>query len=614
MVLPEQNAGAVLKTKLGRIVSNPAFLCLLLVTATLAVYWPATRCDFINYDDPDYFTANPHVLSGLNGANVLWAFTTGFASNWHPLTWLSLMLDAQISGKNPFLPHLTNLIFHALDAALLFLLLRKLTGALWRSALVAAMFALHPLHVESVAWVSERKDVLSTFFALLALLSYARYAKENHRRSFGFALVFFALSLMAKPMLVTMPFVLLLLDWWPLGRLSWSGDKSNLKRLFLEKIPFIVLSVISSVITFFVQQKGGAVSTLTGFSLSERIENAFVAYAQYLYKTIWPARLANPYPHPGYWDLSLVIFSILLVFCLSVLAFLSARRFPYVFTGWFWFVGTLVPVIGLVQVGIQSMADRYTYFPLIGVFIVFTWGAAEFCVKWRMPRPAVVFLAAIILFAAGVQTRSQIAYWQNSGTLFRHALTVTQNNYIAWNDLGTYLSSQRQVLEAMDCFQKSLEINPGNADTLYNLGNVFTKLGNMDEAISNYRHTLEIDPNRADALANLGFALAAKKQFDEAISCFEQALRLNPDFADAHNNFATVLFIKHQFAEAAQHYREAIRLSPDDPQLYANLGDALVKLGQIAEAVQNYQTAVRLNPDDTRTKAKLQAMGAQISN
>ena len=489
-----------------------------------------------------------------------------------------------------------------------------MTAANFRSAFVAALFALHPLHVESVAWISERKDVLSTFFALLAFLSYERYAKENRRRSFWFSLVFFAFSLMAKPMLVTMPFVLLLLDWWPLGRLSWSGDKSNLKRLFVEKIPFFILSVISSVITFCVQQKGGAVATLTGFSLSERIENAFVAYAQYLYKTIWPARLANPYPHPGYWDLSLVIFSILLVFCLCALAALSARRFPYVFTGWFWFAGTLVPVIGLVQVGIQSMADRYTYFPLIGVFIIFTWGAAEFCVKWRMPKTGIAILMIIVLAACSLQTRTQLGYWKNNETLFRHTLAVTKNNYTAYNNLGTWLSKNGRLAEAMDCFNKSLQINPDDYEVLYNLGNTFSKLGGWDEAINYYQRSLQIRPDQSDILNNLGFALAAKKQYVDATACFEAALKIDPDFAGAHNNFATVLFIQHKFDAAAQHYREAIRLTPDDPQLYANLGDALVKLGQTAEATQNYQTALQLNPADARTRAKLQALGAQISN
>jgi protein O-mannosyl-transferase len=615
MVLPEHDYGAILKSGFARTFSNPVFICLFLVALALITFWPATRYDFVNYDDSDYFTANPYVLSGLTSANSVWAFTTGHASNWHPLTWLSLMLDADLFGKNPAGPHFTNLVFHASNTALLFLLFWKLTAAVWRSAFVAALFALHPLHVESVAWIAERKDVLSTFFALLALLSYAHYAKENCRRSFGFALAFFALGLMAKPMLVTLPFVMLLLDWWPLQRISNPGfQTSNLRRLIFEKTPFFLLTIISCVITFVVQQKGGAVAALAKISLAERIENAFVSYARYLGKTFWPHALASPYPHPGHWEMSLVIFSAALVIGLSAIAVLFARRFPFVFTGWFWFVGTLIPVIGLVQVGNQAMADRYTYLPLIGIFIIFACGLNELCVNWRLPRLAAAFLAAIILFAASLQTRSQLAYWQNSGTLFRHTLAVTENNFVAWTDLGTYLSSQGQLPEAMDCFQKSLQINPDSADTLYNFGNALTRLGRLDEAMNNYRRALAIDPDRADALANLGFALSAKKQFTDAVSCFEQALKLDPDSAAAHNNLATALFTEHRFGDAAQHYRAAIRLAPDNPQIYANLGDTLVRLGQPAEAVQNYETVLRLNPDDARTRAKLQALGVQTSN
>ena len=303
MVLPEHSGGAMLKSRVVRALSNPVFLGLLLVAMTLIVFWPVTRCDFLNYDDPDYFTSNSHVLSGLTSANIAWAFTTGHASNWHPLTWLSLMLDAQIFGKNSFGPHFTNLFFHTANVALLFLLLRRLTSAVWRSALVAALFALHPLHVESLAWVSERKDVLSTFFALLAFLSYAHYAKQKCLRSFWCALVFFALGLMAKPMLVTLPFVMLLLDWWPLQRFAIYDSRLAVSRLILEKIPFFALSAVSCAITFIVQQKGGAVGALVKFPMAGRIENAFVSYARYLGKTFWPEPLAVFYPHPGHWEL-----------------------------------------------------------------------------------------------------------------------------------------------------------------------------------------------------------------------------------------------------------------------------------------------------------------------
>jgi tetratricopeptide (TPR) repeat protein len=608
MISPDYSSVSIPETTFIRFRFKPVVLSLLLAVMTLIVFWPVTQCGFINYDDPEYFTSNQHVLSGLTSANFAWAFTTSHASNWHPLTWLSLMFDAKLFGRNAIGPHLTNLLFHAANVTLLFLLLLKLTAATWRSAAVAALFALHPLHVESVAWIAERKDVLSTFFALLALLSYARYAKENHRGNLRFALIFFALGLMSKPMLVTLPFIMLLLDWWPLQKAG------NFRHLVIEKILFFLLGLISCVITFIVQKKSGAVAALIKLPLDGRIENAFVSYARYLGKTFWPAPLAVPYPYPGHWDLPLVIYAATLVIGLSAISILFAHKFPFVFTGWFWFVGTLIPVIGLVQVGDAAMADRYTYFPLIGIFIVFVWGGTEMCVSWRLPKPAVGVSAILVLFFAAAQTRSQIACWKSSEILFRHTLAVTENNYVAWNDLGTCLSGQGQLPEAMDCFQKSLEINPDNADAFYNMGNVLVRLGNVDGAINNYRRALELDPNHADILDNLGFALAQKRRFDEAVSCFEKALQLKPDSADTHNNFAAVLFVEHRFDEAAQHYRKAIRLAPNDAQFFANLGDTLVRLGQPAEAAQNYQTALRLNPDDARTRLKLQSLGPQISN
>jgi Flp pilus assembly protein TadD len=617
MVLPEHNGDAILKSRFFSLLSNPVFLGLILAATTLIVFWPATRCDFLNFDDPDYFTANPHVLSGLTADNFTWAFTTGHASNWHPLTWLSLMLDVELFGKTPFGPHLVNLLFHAVNTALLFLLLRKLTAATWRSAFVAALFALHPLHVESVAWISERKDVLSTFFALLSLWAYAGHAQKFKSPgaklqpafaslNFWLSLFFFALALMSKPMLVTMPFVLLLLDWWPLQRTFNLG-------LFLEKIPFFALSIISCVVTFIVQQKGGAVETFERFSLTGRVENAFVSYARYLGKTFWPEPLAVPYPS-GHWELSVVIYSVALLAGVSALAVLFARRFPFVFTGWFWFAGTLVPVIGLVQVGVQSMADRYAYVPLIGLFIVIAWGAHAVALDYRVPKPWIIFLAATILILCASRTREQLGYWRNSETLFSHTLAVTKNNYVAYNNLGTCLSIEGNVPAAVVCFQKALQIKPDNADTLYNLGNALMKLGDTGGAIADYHRALQFDSTRADLLNNLGLALMSQKQIAEATTNFESALELDPDSAEAHNNLATVLFIQRRFAEAAQHYRAALRLTPDDPQIHANLGDTLVRLGQPAEAVQNYQTALRLNPNDTRTMAKLQALGAQTSN
>ncbi len=603
-----------------RVISKPVFICVLLASATLAVFWPVTRCDFVNFDDPDYFFSNVHVRAGLTWNGVIWAFRTAYASNWHPLTWLSLMLDAKLFGQGPAGPHFTNLLFHTADTILLFLLLRKLTAAVWRSAFVAALFALHPLHVESVAWISERKDVLSAFFALLAIFCYARFAGESKARTekskmfYVLALLMFACGLMSKPMLVTLPFVLMLLDWWPLQRFNLQGSAFGLQSLLLEKIPFFALSAVSCVVTFVVQKKSGAVASLAGFSVTDRIENAFVSYARYLGKALWPDPLAVPYPIPAHWELSLVIYSVTLLAGLTATAVLFARKFPFMFTGWFWFAGMLVPVVGVVQVGNQAMADRYTYLPLVGLFVIFTWGAGALCANWRVPRTPVFLAAAIILAACAMRARIQTGCWQDSGTLFSHALAVTQNNYVACNNLGTWFSKRGQIPEAMACYRLSLQINPGNPDVLYDLGNAFSKIGDWDQAADHYRRALQNNPGQADVLDNLGFALAAKKQFPEAVASFEAALKLDPDFADAHNNLATVFFMQHLFDEAAQHYREAVRLTPDNAQIYANLGDTLVRLGKIPDAAQNYRQALRLNPADARTRAKLQALGVPASN
>jgi Flp pilus assembly protein TadD len=600
-------------------------VCLLLAATTLAVWWPAVRCDFLNYDDPDYFCANPHVQTGLTWTNAVWAFTTGHASNWHPLTWLSLMLDVECFGKGPFGPHFMNLLFHTANTVLLFLLLRRLTTTTWRSALAAAFFALHPIHVESVAWVSERKDVLSAFFGLISLLCYTHYAQNRSgvegRKSkaipaldprFILAWFSFALGLMSKPMLVTLPLVMLLLDYWPLARVPGGPGRLTSARLVLEKVPFLVLSAVSCVVTFVVQQKGGAVVTLVKIPLTGRIENAFVSYARYLDKTFWPATLATPYPLPGQWPVGQVLLAVALFAGLCGIALVLRKRFPFVFTGWFWFVVMLVPVIGLVQVGDAAMADRYTYLPLIGVFLVLIWSGGEARENGRVPKLLLVGVAAVALAACVWQTRQQLDFWRNNEALFRHTLAVTRDNFTAEVNLGTWLSKKGQMPEAMALFREALLLKPEDPDVLYNLGNAFAKIGDWDQAIANYRHTLKVAPAQADILSNLGLALASKRQYAEAVTNFEAALKLNPDSAETHNNLAAILFIEHRFDEAAQQYREALRLTPDDPRIYANLGDTLARLNQIPEAVKYYQEALRLNPGDNSIDARLQELRAEM--
>jgi protein O-mannosyl-transferase len=601
--------------------SGPLGIGLLLAAVTLAVWWPVVHCDFLNYDDPDYFTNNPHVLTGLKWGNVVWAFTTGHASNWHPLTWLSLMLDAELFGKGPAGPHFTNLLFHTANTVLVFLLLRRLTclredaparqaAATWRSALVAALFALHPLHVESVAWVSERKDVLSAFFGLLSLLCYARYVRESQAPGskfkivYALALMFFALGLMGKPMLVSLPLIMLLLDFWPLQRFSGA----SLRQLLVEKIPFFAFSAASCIVTFIVQQKGGAVASLVNIAVADRFENALISYARYLGKVFWPEPLAAPYPLPPHWLLLTVLLAFVLFAGLGLAAIGLRRKYPFGFTGWLWFVVMLVPVIGLIQVGNAAMADRYTYLPLIGVFLILAWGAGEVLKDGRAPKLLLAGVAAAVLAACAGQTRRQLEFWRNNETLFRHALAVTKDNFTAEVNLGTWLSKNGQMPEAMELFHQALLLRPDDPDVLFNLGNAFARLGDWDKAIASYQRARQMAPPPADLLNNLGLALASKRQYAEAAANFEAALKLNPDSADTHNNLAAILFMEQQFDQAAQHYREALRLAPDDPRIYVNLGDTLVRLGQTAEAAKCYREALRLDPGDPSLEARLKSL------
>jgi Flp pilus assembly protein TadD len=605
-------------------------ICLVLAVVTVAVYWPATRGEFLNFDDGYYFSNNPHVQSGLSWDNIRWAFTTGYAANWHPLTWLSLMLDVELFGRGPFGPHATNLLWHAANTVLLFLLLRRWKLGDGPSALAAGLFALHPLHVESVAWVSERKDVLSAFFGLLSLMMYTDYAEEYRvhgsrcKACYCLALFFYMLGLMSKPMLVTLPLVMLLLDYWPLGRCSGftvlgSGsapslqrfNSSTLKGLLVEKIPFLVMTLVSCVITYEAQQRGGTVIPLSHFSFAERVGNAFVSYARYLEKALWPVVLADPYPHPGRWPVAQVLSAAGLMLLLCVLAVAWRRRCPFVLVGWFWFVGMLIPVIGLVQVGDAALADRYTYLPLIGLFLILAAGIGTLSTKRAGSRAWASLGVAALLVACGWRTRLQLAYWQNSEALFHHTLAVTDHNYAAYNNLGTWLAHHKVFPEAIDCFQASLRCKPDVPDTLYNLGNAYGRLNQWDEAIDCYRHALQITPNQAEIMNNLGLALTARGQMAEAVTNFEAALRLNPNYASAHNNLATVLFMEHRFDESAQHFRAALQFMPDDPRVHANLGDALAKLGQIPEAAKCYREALRLDPGNPAMEAKLKALDAE---
>jgi tetratricopeptide (TPR) repeat protein len=612
-------------------------VCVALAAATLAAFWGARQCQFVNYDDPAYITSNADIQRGLTRQSVRWAFESGAASNWHPLTWLSHAADVQLYGLEPAGHHLTSVLLHTINGVLLFLILRRMTGAFWRSAFVAAVFALHPLRVESVAWVSERKDVLSTLFWMLTVWAWLRYAEHlkfqisNFKFFYALALLFFSLGLMAKPMLVTLPFVLLLLDYWPLDR--W---QRGIGRLVLEKVPFLMLAAASSVVTFVVQRQGGAVAALTGVPVGARMENAFISYVRYLAKIFWPARLSPLYPHPGYWPLWEAAGAVMVLAAITAWVIWRARPQPYLAVGWFWFVIMLAPTIGLVQVGIQSMADRYTYVPSVGVWIMLAWGANE----WIKTQRWILWTAAVVtLGACAVLTPRQVAFWRTSETLFLHAVEVTDNNYLAYNNLGFDLSNRGEMKQAMSYFQKSLEINSNYDEAHNNMGYALESLGRYQEATNEYIRALSLNPRLTEAHNNLGIALGDLGLSDAGIHEFQVALEENPRHASAHNNYGVALArrgnldeaiaqfrlalasqenylsahsdlgnalaIKGDLEGAIREYEICLKIDPKDPQVHNNLGNALAQQGKLAEAVAQYQTALSLRPENPQAHCNL---------
>ena len=574
------------------------WVCLLLVAIVFAVFGQTLRHEFVNFDDEDYFSANPHVRAGLTWNGVTWAFQIGYAANWHPLTWLSLMLDAQLFGTGPAGPHLTNLILHAATTVLLFFLLRRLTGTLWPGAFVAAIFAIHPLHVESVAWVSERKDVLSGLFFMLTLLMYARYAglsgiqPPKSKVFYGLILLFFAFGLMSKPMLVTLPFVLLLLDYWPLARF----EHQSAWRLILEKTPFFLLSTASCILTVLAQKE--AITPTLALPLSLRIGNSLYSYLIYLGQMFYPARLAAFYPHPenglSWWK---PVLAFVLLAGITAGVFALRRSRPYLLIGWLWYLGMLVPVIGLLQVGGQARADRYTYLPLIGVFIMLTWGVKDLLPSWRYRKQAFCFGAIIVLAALMTSASIQTSYWRNSEALWNHTLACTSRNYVAHSDLGGVLFKQGQIAEATAQYQTALEINPRYVEAHNDLGIVLARQGQTAEAIGHYRTALAIKPDYVEAHINLGNALATEGQADEAIDHFQQALQLDPNNGEAHNDWGAMLLRQRQNSEAMEHLQKAAELEPDNAEVQVNLGTAFITEGQTASAISCYRKALDLKPD-----------------
>ncbi len=585
-------------------------VCLLLIVATIAVYWQTLNHDFVDFDDDDYVTQNPHVQAGLTVEGVVWAFTANHASNWHPLAWLSHMLDCQVFGLDPSGHHFTNLLLHLANTLLLLLVLERMTGAFWRSVFVAALFGLHPLHVESVAWVSERKDVLSTLFWLLTTWFYVRYVKSRSVGTYITFIVLFALGLMAKPMLVTLPFVLLLLDYWPLGRFhtQQSGDdvntygsmdtvRPNRKRLAVnliwEKTPLFALSAISSVITFIVQE---AAESLGDYSIKIRIGNALVSYVKYIGKMFWPSDLAIFYPHPGSavtaWE---SIGAGLLMVCISILIIRAARRCPYLSVGWMWYVGTLVPVIGVVQVGSQAMADRYTYVPLIGLFVAISWGVSDLVGRWRYRKYVFPVFMLVLVSSLIVCSRHQARYWRNTTTLFGHAIDVTTNNHLAHYNLANVLEGQGRLEEAIAHYSEALDIRPNLIAAHTNLAGIFWEQGRLEEAIAQYSETLRLGPASAEAHTNLAGLFWEQGRLEEAIAHYSEALKIQPEFVEVHNNLGTALAMLNRLNEAITHFSMAIKLRPDYTDAHKNLGQAYWLLGNEDLALREYETVKRLD-------------------
>jgi Flp pilus assembly protein TadD len=577
-------------------------VCLFLVITTLAVYWQVRDYEFIGYDDVLYVTRNPHLQTGLSLEGITWAFTSKRAGNWHPLTWLSHMLDIQIYGMDPGRHHLTNVLFHIGNTLLLFLIFRRMTGALWRSAFIAALFALHPLHVESVVWVAERKDVLSTFFWMLTMGAYVWYVERRGFLRYLLVLLFFILGLMAKPMLVTLPFVLLLIDYWPLNRFQFgqsSGGGSKKQRslalrLVWEKIPLLALAAASSVVTLIVQQTWGAVSSFSAYPLNIRLANAMVSYVGYIGKMVWPSNLAVLYPHPGSLPAWQIAGACLFLVFTSFAVIRAVRRQPWFAVGWLWFIGTLIPVIGLVQVGSQAMADRYTYVPLIGIFIIVAWGLPELVSGWRYRKVAISTMAVACLSILMATTWLQVRHWKNSIVLFERALAVTDNNYVLHNNLGVAFFLQRKVGKAIDQFREAMKINPGFVDAPINVAIALANKGKMDEAIGYFSEALKINPDSDKAHINLGVALEKLGRTADAIHHYSEALRINPEFDEAHNNLGVALASQEKFDEAIDHYFEALRINPRSAEVHNNLGSALFRKGKINEAVVHFQEALRI--------------------
>ena len=580
-----------------------AAISLALAVATFVILVRVIGCGFIEYDDNGYITENLRVQRGVTFDNVGWALTAKAACNWHPLTLISHMLDCTLFGTDARGHHLVNLLFHVANVVLLFLLLARMTGGVWPSALAAALFAWHPLHVESVAWVSERKDVLSTCLLFMALLAYVRYARTLRWRDYVLVFVLLALGLSAKLMLVTTPFVMLLLDFWPLRRLVAGGwltgeNRARFARVVLEKVPLLALAAGASVLAFVYQHQSGTVSSLDELPAAVRVANAAVAYGRYLEQTVWPAGLTIFYPHPKDTLTALQIggFGLLLA-AITAVAIWQWRRRPYLAVGWFWYLGTLVPVIGLVQIGGQAISDHFTYVPLIGVFMMIAWVGAELVGRGAVRRAVFAGAAAAVLLVLAVSSWIQVGHWRDTESVFGRAIEVTDRNHVAHAIIGIVHLRNHRLDEAMAQLSTSLRIEPAYNLANANLGFALALTGRLDEAIVHYRRALRSRPDDPETRNNLGVALARKGDLEAAITQFEAALMVNPDLAKAHHNLGRCFVTKGDFDRALTFFAEALRLQPDLFDAHNDYARALVQADRLEEAVARFGLALRIRPD-----------------
>ncbi len=588
---------------------------IMLVAIVLAVYWPIQSHPFINYDEEVYITENAHVRGGLTGQGIWWAFTNSEAGFWHPLTWLSHMLDYELYHMNAGGHHWTSVLLHVGCVILLFLFLIESTGSIWQSGLVAALFALHPLHVESVAWAAERKDVLSSFFWMLTMCVYVYYTRLPGLRRYCLVLVAFILGLLSKPMLVTLPFVMLLLDYWPLRRLNPSPlndqrreENTSLYKLIIEKIPLLILAVIATVVTFIAEKKIGAIPGLDTFPLSVRLDNALVSYVVYMVKMFWPANLAVFYPYElvrPFWQ---AIVAGGCLFVISIFVLKKTHQYPYLGVGWLWYLGTLVPVIGLIQVGYHGMADRYTYIPLTGLFVMICWGGADLAKRWRISSTIMAGLAIVILVALTAVSMMQLQYWKDSETLFLHATRVTQNNYIAHNNLAAALGEKDDLGGAVYHLQEAIRIRPYYVDAHENLGVAYIRLKKLEEAVLALRHALRLEPGRATSHYYLGLALCLQGKKDLAVAEFQKAIRNKPGYVSAMIHLGNIYLEMGNMDASIREYQSALHLKRDNWELHNNLGVALANRGDVELAIAHFEEAFRLNPELSVAQRNIKAM------